>query len=207
MASRLLFVRHAESVCGVTGVFGGQRGCQGLTGAGREQAESLARRLTAEVGTANDVVVYSSALRRATETAAPIAAAVGTSVREDCRLCTWHVPDYADGQPKAVIQAKHALSGGGTYRPFEEGSETWAELVARAGQAITEIGARHRDATVIVVGHTETTEVSFHALGLLPLYRGFDLAVGYGSVTEWTTTEDPAAWPPPRWTLVRFNDN
>jgi probable phosphoglycerate mutase len=54
-------------------------------------------------------------------------------------------------------------------------------------------------------GHSETVEMSFHALGLLPLYRSFDLTVAPASVTEWQTTAAPTAWPPPRWTLTRFN--
>ncbi|YCK32721.1 histidine phosphatase family protein [Actinomadura sp. ATCC 39365] len=60
--------------------------------------------------------------------------------------------------------------------------------------------------TVIVVGHAETVEISFNALGLLPVYRSFDLKVSPASVTEWVTDEEPAQWPPPRWTRVRFNE-
>jgi len=43
---------------------------------------------------------------------------------------------------------------------------------------------------------------NFHALGGQPLYRAFDLTVAAGSITTWSTTADPAAWPPPRWTLT-----
>jgi broad specificity phosphatase PhoE len=73
----LLFVRHAESVSGVEGTFGGPHGCRGLTAPGREQAEKLGQRLAAELRDTPPVSVYSSTLRRAIETAAVIAAALG----------------------------------------------------------------------------------------------------------------------------------
>ena len=203
----MLSVRHAESVSGVEGTFGGPHGCRGLTAPGREQAEKLGRRLAAELRDTPHASVYSSTLRRAIETAAVIAAALEVAPAQECGLCTWHVPDTADGQPKQLFQAEHALSGGGIYRPFEAGSETWAELVSRGSRAILDIADRHQNATVILVGHSETVEVSFHALGLLPLYRSFDLRVGLASVTEWVTDQDPTAWPPPQWTLTRFNDD
>ncbi len=60
--------------------------------------------------------------------------------------------------------------------------------------------------TVILVGHAETVEISFNALGLLPVHRPFDLKVPPASITEWVTDQDPTQWPPPRWTLVRFNE-
>jgi probable phosphoglycerate mutase len=113
MRTRLVFVRHGESVHAVRGIVGGPRGCQGLTEVGREQARRLAARLTTELGGDGPIGVYSSVLRRAVETAAPVAAALGTTAVEDCGLCTWHIPAYADGLPGA----EHALEGGGVFRP------------------------------------------------------------------------------------------
>ena len=204
MLTRLLFVRHGESAHSLEGTVGGPRGDRGLTERGHDQARSLAGRLAADVGPA--AAVYSSVLRRAVETAAPIAAAVGTSPVADCGLCTWHVPAYADGLPTARFQAEHAVAGGGVFRPFEEGSETWAELIARVGRATMDIAHRHRGGTVVLVGHSETVEAAFHVLGGQPLYRAFDLSVAPASVTEWSTDDDPTGWPPARWTLHRFND-
>ena len=132
----MLFVRHAESVSGVEGTFGGPHGCRGLTAPGREQAEKLGQRLAAELRDTPPVSVYSSTLRRAIETAAVIAAALGVAPAQDCGLCTWHVPDAAAGQPKQLFQAEHALPGGGIYRPFEAGNEPGAELVSRGSRAI-----------------------------------------------------------------------
>ncbi|GAB3835393.1 histidine phosphatase family protein [Dactylosporangium cerinum] len=204
MQTRLLFVRHGESVHTVEGFIGGPRACLGLTDRGHEQARAVARSLVAEPHSTRPVAVYSSTLRRATETATTIATALAVPHDQDCRLCTWHVPDYADGLPHAEFR-EHAITGGGVFRPFEQDNETWAELVTRGSRAILDIAERHEGSTVIIVGHAETVEMSFHALGLLPLYRSFDLAVAPASVTEWQTDQTPTAWPPPRWTLTRFN--
>jgi broad specificity phosphatase PhoE len=104
----------------------------------------------------------------------------------------------------ARFQAEHALDGGGVFRPFEDGNETWAELVVRTSRAILDIAHRHRGGTVVLVGHAETVESSFHALAGQPLYRAFDTAVAPASITEWTTTDNPTGLPPARWTLRRF---
>jgi 2,3-bisphosphoglycerate-dependent phosphoglycerate mutase len=206
MQTRLVFVRHAESVHSVEGIIGGPRGCRGLTELGHRQARQLAERLAEELASAGPVAVYSSVLRRAVETAQPIAAALGAGLVEDCGLCTWHMPLYADGLATARFQAEHSIAGGGVFRPFEEGNESWAELVVRASRAIMDIAHRHRGSTAVLVGHSEVVNSSFHALAAQPLYRAFDLKVAPASVTEWATDDDPTGWPPARWTLYRFND-
>jgi broad specificity phosphatase PhoE len=203
--TRLLFIRHGESAHSVDGTVGGPRGDHGLTPRGHDQARVLAGRLATSVG--SGASVYSSVLRRAVETAAPIAAALGASAVTDCGLCTWHQPAYADGLPTARFQAEHAVAGGGVFRPFEEGNETWAELVARVGRATMDIAHRHAGGTTVLVGHSETVEAAFDVLGGQPLYRAFDLSVANASVTEWSTDTDPADWPPARWILRRFNES
>jgi hypothetical protein len=123
MRTRLGFVRHGESVHSVDAVVGGRQGCRGLTAAGHEQARELAERLADELAADGPVAVYSSVLRRAVETAQPIAAALAATVVQDCGLCTWHTPSYADGMPTTRFQADHAAPGGGVYRLFEKGNE------------------------------------------------------------------------------------
>jgi len=206
MRTRLLFIRHGEALHTIDGVVAGRQGCRGLTAPGHEQARTLAGRLAADLAADGPVAVYSSTLRRAVETAQPIAAAFATTPIPDCGLCTWHVPSYADGMPTTRFQVDHALEGGGVFRPFEEGNESWAELVVRTGRAILDIAHRHHGGTVVLVGHSETVESSFHVLGAQPLYRAFDVKVAPASVTEWVTDGGPTSWPPPRWTLCRFND-
>lgn len=200
MPTRLLFIRHGESWHKLDGVLGGPLTCRGLTPLGQEQATAVVARL----GQA-PAAVYSSIIPRAIETASIIASSYGLESIQDCGLCTWHIPAYADGLPVADYQKNHALPGGGVYRPFEEGNESWAELVVRTSRAIVDIADRHRGATAVIVAHAETVNSSFHALGQQPLMRAFDLDVGPASITEWSTTDDPTAFPHARWTLHRFN--
>jgi probable phosphoglycerate mutase len=205
MRTRMVFVRHGESVHKAQGVVGGPRGCRGLTERGQAQAASLAHRLAAEAGGWGDVAVYASTLPRAIQTAAPIAEVLDVPVTTDCGLCTWHVPDDIDGLPVAEMHERFGLAGGGVYRPFQVGNESWAELVTRTSRAIVDIADRHRGGTGVIVAHAETVNVTFHALGLLGVYRPFDLLVDDASVTEWVTDDDPTQWPPARWALARFN--
>ncbi len=152
------------------------------------------------------MTIYSSPLPRAVETAAAISAAGGLPFSQDCGLCTWHTPAEADGLTHAEFSRRLDIAGGGIYRPFQKGNETWAEMVTRTSRTVIDLAHRHRGETVVVVGHAETVEISFNALGLLPLYRPFDLEVAPASITEWVTDQDPTQWPPPRWTLIRFNE-
>ena len=203
--TRLVFVRHGESAHAVEGIVGGPRACRGLTDRGRAQAASLAHRLAAERAAWADVSVYSSTLPRAIETAAPIAELLGVPAATDCGLCTWHYTAEVDGVPKAELDERFGVPGGGVFRPFQRGAETWAELLVRTGRAIVDIADRHRGETAILVAHTETVCASFHALGLLSPYTPFDVVVDYGSLTDWWTDDDPTQMPPARWTLARLN--
>ncbi len=207
MATRLMLIRHGASHHKEDGVVGGPRGCRGLTVAGRHQAEGLARRLARELRE-HSGAIYCSVLPRAVETAEIVAAALRRpEIVQDCGLCTWHTPAHADGQLWAEYRRDGGLAGGGVYRPFQEGNESWSELVARTGRALEQIAARHAHDTVIVVAHAETVASSLIVFGGLPLSPGFDPDVAPASITEWVTTGDPEAWPRPRWTLVRLNDS
>jgi broad specificity phosphatase PhoE len=202
-----MIIRHGASHHKADGVVGGPLGCRGLTDEGRSQTEHLARRLTGELRE-RPVAVYCSVLPRAIETAEILAAAIGgLDIVQDCGLCTWHTPADADGKLWAEYQTEQSLIGGGVYRPFEQGNESWSELVSRTGRALEEIAARHMHGTVLVVAHAETIQSSLIVFGALPLLLGFDMSIAPTSITEWSTTGDPESWPRPRWTLVRLNDS
>jgi broad specificity phosphatase PhoE len=109
--------------------------------------------------------------------------------------------------PVDELRRDHSVDGGGVFRPFERDNETWAELVTRVSRTLVDIALSHRGGTVVIVGHAETVAASFGGLGLLGYYYPFELAnVRNAAVTEWVTDDDPARFPPARWTLVRFND-
>lgn len=206
MRTRVILVRHGDSHHTADDILGGPFGDRGLTELGRAQAQALAYRLATDAENWDQVAIYSSTLPRAIETAAPIADALGVTADTDCGLCSWHIPAFADGLRHSEFRAKYGLTGGGVFRPFEQGSETWAEMVTRASRSMVELATKHRGGTLILVCHAETIEISFNAYGLLAPYRTFDVEVAPTSVTEWHTDDDPAAGlPPARWTLSRFN--
>ncbi len=78
--TRLVLVRHGESVASVNRAIGGPRTCAGLSDHGRAQCDRLAARL-AETGELGDVVLYASGYPRAQETAARLAGALGGASR------------------------------------------------------------------------------------------------------------------------------
>jgi broad specificity phosphatase PhoE len=81
----LLVIRHAEPVRVTAEETGGAPADPGLTDRGHEQA----RRLAAWLATEGVDRVVSSPLRRAVETAAPVAAVLGLDVEIDPALCEY----------------------------------------------------------------------------------------------------------------------
>jgi probable phosphoglycerate mutase len=212
-ATRILLVRHGDSVHKADGVFGGPRGCRGLTAAGRDQSRALAAR--ARAARLRPAQVVSSTNPRAIETAAILTEALGVPAAEqDCGLCSYHLPDWADGLKWDEIRARNSVPGGGVFHPFERDGEAWAGLVLRVSRSLTSLAARNTGETTIVVAHAEVVEASLITFGSLPIYRNFDIKVSPTAITEWVTEDDPSAewqveqspWPSVRWTLVRLND-
>lgn len=207
MPTRLILVRHGTSHHMERGVIGGPVGCRGLTDEGREQAGRLAQRLQEEIAE-RPAAIYSSVIPRAIETGEIVSRGLDAGeVVQDCGLCTWHSPASADGMSKQQFQHEYHQPGGGVYRPFQHGNESWAELVTRTGRSLESIAARHTGQTVVVATHGEAINSSLIVFGGLPLTIGFDTVFAPTSITEWTTDGNPDDWPRPRWTLWRLNDS
>lgn len=202
--TRLLIVRHGDSHHAQRRIVGGANGDAGLTDLGREQAARLRDRLVAELPP--DTVFYASVLPRAIETAAILAAPFGAEAARECGLCTWHYPPEMDGRPVEEAQAALRLPAPGIFREFEQGNESWAELVTRVGRALTTLVYEHAGRTIVAVGHAETANASHRVFGNQPLLWDDSARVPPTSVTEWITDGDPGAFPPPPWTLARSKD-
>jgi broad specificity phosphatase PhoE len=124
----LWLVRHAESVWNRAGLIQGQAPAPGLTRSGAAQARALADMLA---GTGAAVVV-SSDLRRAVETARPIAVRLAVAVATDQRLRERNLGQL-EGTPASVLGP--ALLGD-TAGPLDvdirpPGGETLRELYSR----------------------------------------------------------------------------
>ncbi len=207
MPTRIILVRHGDSHHRAGRLVGGPRGCRGLTLSGQVQSAALGRRLSLELSVP-PTSIYCSTLPRAIETVEILADTLGLlEVVQDCDLCTWHTPPEADGRLWAEFRQEHGLEGGGIFRPFEAGNESWSELVSRTGRALEKIAAQHHGETTLIVGHAETVRASLIVFGGLPLALPLDVNIAPASITEWRTDGDPAAWPRPRWMLARLNDH
>jgi probable phosphoglycerate mutase len=203
--TRLLLVRHGESVAQVEGIIGGPKGCTGLSDLGRRQVELLRDRWR-RTGQQADVLL-SSTLPRAVESAEILAEVLGLPVEQDEGLCEI-VPGSCDGM--AWSEFDH-LFRGDDYRwsphtPMAEGGESWVDFMARVSRALAGVVERHEGKTIVAAVHGGVIDGSMvHFLGL-PDDAGNVLASTNASISEWWHAEHP--WGPGTgWRLLRFNDH
>ncbi len=211
LLSRLLIVRHGESVAMAQGVVGGPKGCRGLTELGRAQAAALRDRFAA--GREPEVqVVYSSPLPRARETTEIVLPALGTDSErgnleihlhddlEEMRLgpadgMTWEAAREHFGFIQPMDQP---------YTPVLEGGESRAGFRHRVAQALNDIAASHPAKTVFVGCHGGISSAAMAmAFGIAPSHRGVGVVTAVTAITELELLE----WNGRRlWQVRRFND-
>jgi 2,3-bisphosphoglycerate-dependent phosphoglycerate mutase len=180
--TRLLLARHAETAA--PDRFHGAESDIGLSVCGARQAELLGQWLKEKQATA----LYSSAMRRAVDTAAPIGRA--------CSL-----------QPAAIValherkigplSGKSREEGWETYAATKErwiagdleythpGGESYADIRRRVVPLVEDLAARHRGETIIVVAHGVVIRVVLTSMvaGFRP--ADFDrIAIDFASVNE-----------------------
>jgi 2,3-bisphosphoglycerate-dependent phosphoglycerate mutase len=131
---------------------------------GRAQARALARQLADE----SIDTIYSSDLRRASETAAIVARAVELEVRVDPELRENDFGDWTGLRrddverrfPHGAVLRKRGLKGW-------SGGESYEEMADRVVRAVSRIAAEHREAHVLVVTHNGPIRaIHAHALGV-----------------------------------------
>lgn len=140
--TRIVFVRHAESVRPSLGVPDYDE--RPLTSAGLKAADSLVARLSAFA----PEVVLSSPQLRAVQTVAPTATALGLVVTTWPELREWE----SGLLPSADWERLYTHSW--AHPEFAHGSgESLDALTLRAGKALERMAAEHPDATVLVGSH------------------------------------------------------
>lgn len=148
-ATILLLARHGETDWNVEGRWQGHTD-RALTEHGRAQAEELAARLA---GIPLDAV-YTSDLRRAWETAEPIAQAHGLELHREPGLREVDVGSWAG---LTRDEAQERFPDG--YRHWEElgtgweDGETYEQMAARVIATVRRIAADHPGGHVLVVSH------------------------------------------------------
>lgn len=178
-------VTHAEAQHHVDDIVGGWHD-SALTARGHHQAERIAESLATKIGP-RPVEIYSSDLRRATQTAAPIAAVFSAEVHLDPRLRE-RSNGEADGRPQSwLAQRRIPLPEHGdrlAHNDGPAGAETRLALVERLYPALADI-LRSPAPTQIIVSHASATSYLILAWLGMPMHatdRGF-FPLKAGSIT------------------------
>ena len=120
VATRIVLVRHGESLAQERRIVGGHRGCEGLSDLGRRQAQALRNRLAQTGELAGAAALYASIMPRAIETASIISPAIGSlEVVRDCDFCEIH-PGEGDGLSWDEYDGAgrlHCVGSGSVSRP------------------------------------------------------------------------------------------
>jgi probable phosphoglycerate mutase len=211
--TRIVMVRHGESRAQQLRIVGGHKGCTGLSERGLAQVAALRDRLaeTGELG--DDVVLYSSLMPRAVQTAEILAPVLGSvEVHQECGVCEHH-PGEGDGITWDEFEARYPHPPSGwdpDYRRVPD-AETWNEMAQRVGGAIDELAERHPGRTIVIASHGGPI---VHAM---TRFLAIDFSVQRGqrawfspentSITEFRFAVNPyRQGAEPSWELVRFND-
>lgn len=181
--STLILSRHGQSVWHRENRYAGATDI-GMTGTGREQARLLAAWAEANPPDA----LYCSPQRRARETAAPVAAALGTapSIVDDLREVDFGV---AEGRTLAEIAAEQpdvaaAFRADPVAHPFPK-AEPPAEAAVRGASALRAIATEVAGGTALVVAHSTLLRVALCALLEVPVagYREVFPRLDNGALT------------------------
>jgi probable phosphoglycerate mutase len=200
--TRLVIIRHGESVSTVERRIGGVRTCGGLSPLGRKQAEALAARL-ARTGEVTPDVLVASTMRRAVETAEIIAPALGDMPIVRIADLGEHEPgEECDGMSYDAFVERYGQPdwSGDPYVVGFPGGETVAAFKFRAATALHQLARDHPDETVVVVCHAGVVDVAMRTFLNLPISGVFELSTANTSITEVLHTG-------PRWRLLRYNDH
>jgi broad specificity phosphatase PhoE len=207
--TRIVLVRHGESVAQQRRIIGGHTGCRGLSDRGRAQVAALRDRLAESGELAGTTALYSSVMARAAETADILAPALdGLDVQRDCVFCESH-PGEGDGLDVEEYDRRWPFPASWTTDTRRDpGSESFGEMSERVRRALDTLVERHRGETVVVACHGG---VVVHSV-----LRWFDIDPARqatrawlnpvnSSITEWRITPH-RSWGLPV-ELVRFNDH
>lgn len=163
--TRMILVRHAESVWNVEQRYQGQQD-SGLTPHGRVQAHRVGALLCAEYPAVD--AVWSSDLPRVRDTAAPYAQRCGVPVVYQSRLREVDIGSWAgrrlDDVAAELPGLVSAVAAGEDVR--RGGGETFAETRQRVVDCLSELAER-TDGTVLVFTHGGPIRVAAaHAVGV-----------------------------------------
>jgi len=169
--TRLLYIRHGE-VPGndpnpATYIYTGSGTDTSLTEKGRIQADACAKRICnlQDCGVVERIVaIYASDLKRAKETAQPIAKKLGLDIQLQPALREIHW-GAADGElvqtmteqwgaiEQEIKERYPERKARWDYLPVFKDAETYNALLSRSQTALKNIAESHKGETVLIIGH------------------------------------------------------
>ena len=178
--TRFVLVRHGQTEWNRIERFRG-RADVALNDTGLAQAAATGKRIAAEWSPA---AIYSSPLSRAVKTAEAIAAHFAVSVQAEPGLTDIDYGEWQGLTPREARERWPVALDDWYVRPQDAqipGGETLADLRHRAMSAVKELGDRHPEHTIVVVGHTVVNRIIL--LGVL----------GLGNDRFWRVRQEPCA--------------
>jgi len=197
----LWLVRHGESTWNTLGLAQGHCDQARLTRLGQRQAWVVASQLRDRpVG-----AVFSSDLRRALETAAPLAEVTGLAVTRDARLRERCLGVLEGAATAAIGPAANGLLGDEVVEPdaHPEGGESLREFYRRVAGFADELAARCREmeaeraGEIAVVAHGGTLRMLNAYLRGIPVERMRWEPLSNGCILR-SPEGWPAVWPAPQ---------
>lgn len=200
-ATRLVLVRHGESLATVERVIGGPRTCRGLSDLGHRQATRLAVRL-AETAEVRIDALYSSAFARARETAAHLEGPLSQRCVVEPAFGEHDPGPECDGLSYDEFAARHGMPDWESDPDLEvfPGGETVSVFHRRVHAGIDDLVDRHRGESVMVVCHGGVIDAVMRRILQAPVVGGFQMYTWNTSLTEVHRLETG------QWRLVRYND-
>ena len=196
MATRILLVRHGQTVGNREGKFYGHAETP-LTAAGVEQARSVGRRLARE----QIDVAYASDLSRALDTARYAVDGRDLDVLTDPRLREMHYGEWEELDGRVIFNGSRdtwqAFLRGDVPAP---GGEDVTAVRWRTAAALREYAERHGDRAVLVVSHGNAIMAMVAELLGIPTASSWSFVVDNASITRVDIGRGGRA------TLVTFNE-
>lgn len=163
----LTVIRHGQTEWNAEGRIQGHTDTE-LSAEGRRQAHEVAVRLAAT----NFDFIYSSDLRRARDTAKPLAQRQALPINEEQGLREWHMGQY-EGMTHTLAKTR----GGSDYERFRRfepgyavpGGEPYNDFRDRVLLAVQTIAQRHPDHHVAIFTHGGVVLTLLRHLDRLPL--------------------------------------
>ncbi|HMN74798.1 MAG TPA: histidine phosphatase family protein [Burkholderiaceae bacterium] len=197
-ATRVIAIRHGETAWNADKRLQGQTDIE-LNDTGQRQALRLAGAL-ADAGITS---LYASDLRRAMQTAQPIAARCGVALGTDAGLRErnfgiFEGQRWVDLERRWPEQARRWRERNGDFAP--DGGETLAGFYARCVDSATRLAVRHPGETIAFVAHGGVLDCLYRAAARIPLEAPRTWQLGNASINRLLFNGES-------FTLVGWNDS